>query len=92
MPSSFTLLVLMVVAALIDHAVAPMAPEVHQRRTLGLYSLQMKGDENRMTGSPGYGFLDRYVRTLPDVERVSIFSELTPAVELPRAERRSSPR
>jgi putative ABC transport system permease protein len=84
---SFTLLVLMVVAALIDHAVAPMAPEVHQKRTIGLYSLQMKGDQNRMTGSPGYGFLDRYVRTLPDVERVSIFSELQPAVSYLRGEK-----
>ena len=84
---SFTLLVLMVVVALIDHMVAPMAPEVHQKRTIGLYSLQMKGEENRMTGSPGYGFLDRYVRTLPGVERVSVFSQLQPAVSYLRGEK-----
>ena len=32
---SFTLIVLMLASALIDHAVAPFPPEVHQDRTLG---------------------------------------------------------
>ena len=27
------------------------------------------------TSNPGYKFLDRYVRTLPGVENVSVFSE-----------------
>jgi len=77
---SFTLVGLMVVTALIDHSVAPMKPEVNLRRTLGVYSLRMMGENIRQTGSPGYGFLDRYVRTLPEVEKVSIFSRLDPAV------------
>ena len=34
---SFTLIVLMLVSALVDHAVAPFPPEVHQDRTLGIY-------------------------------------------------------
>jgi putative ABC transport system permease protein len=77
---SFTLVVLMVITSLIDHAMAPMEPEVHQHRTLGVYSLEMSGENIRQRGSPGYGFLDRYVRTLPGVERVSIFSHLQTAI------------
>jgi putative ABC transport system permease protein len=34
---SFTLAVLVLASALVDHAVAPFPPEVHQDRTLGVY-------------------------------------------------------
>jgi putative ABC transport system permease protein len=40
----------------------------------------MQGENIRQSGSPGYGFLDRYVRTLPDVERVAIYSQLQPGI------------
>ncbi|MEP7343438.1 MAG: ABC transporter permease [Acidobacteriota bacterium] len=74
---SFTLVVLMVAAAFLDHTFAPHAPENKQDRTLGLFYMEMKSpDDGRIwNGTAGYGFLDRYVRTLPNVERVSIFSE-----------------
>jgi putative ABC transport system permease protein len=74
---SFTLVVLMVAAAFLDHTFAPHAPENKQDRTLGIFFMEMKSPDDHATwnGTVGYGFLDRYVRTLPNVERVSIFSE-----------------
>jgi len=74
---SFTLVVLMVAVALLDHTFAPHAPETKQDRTLGLFYMEMNSPDDHSTwnGTAGYGFLDRYVRTLPNVERVSIFSE-----------------
>lgn len=74
---SFTLVVLMVAVALLDHTFAPHAPETKQDRTLGLFFMEMKSPDDHSTwnSAAGYGFLDRYVRTLPNVERVSIFSE-----------------
>jgi putative ABC transport system permease protein len=69
---SFTLIVLMVVAALLDHYVLPSAPEVHRDRTLQISYMMMSGEENEWYGPPGYGFLDRYCRNLPGVERMTI--------------------
>lgn len=71
---SFTLMVLMVAAALLDHIFAPRAPEVNLDRTLGVFSVSMRHEQGGHTGPPGYRFLDRYLRTLPDVERVTLFT------------------
>ena len=70
----FTLIVLIVAAAMFDHQFGPHEVEAKQERTLGVYGLMMAGEKHRYNGFPGYKFLDRYVRTLPDVERVSIAS------------------
>jgi putative ABC transport system permease protein len=72
---SFTLVVLMVSSAILDHLYAPMPPENKQDRTLILQTADMRGPENVIIGNPGYKLLDTYMRTLPDVERTSIFSE-----------------
>ena len=80
---SLTLLVLMVASAIVDHVLAPHAPETRSDRTLGIYQLVMKGEQNTQSTEPGYGFLDRYVRPLaavPGVERVSILSTAQTAV------------
>lgn len=71
---SFTLVVLMVVTALLDHVFAPMAPERKLERTLGVYYAEMRGENGSRNGLPGYGFLDRYVRGLPLAEQVSLCS------------------
>jgi putative ABC transport system permease protein len=71
---SFTLIVLMVVTSFFDHVFGPLAPEKKADRTLGVYLMKMAGERGGRSGPPGYGFLDRYVRTLPDVEKVTIFS------------------
>ncbi|HKI02945.1 MAG TPA: ABC transporter permease [Thermoanaerobaculia bacterium] len=78
-----TLVVLMVVTAILDNALAPHSPETRSDRTLGVYALKMRGPENVQKSEPGYGFLDRYARplaALPGVERFSIASTSQTAV------------
>lgn len=72
---TFTLAMLIMVTSLIDHIFGPQPPETRLDRTLGVYSMMIAGPEQRSSGSPGYGFLNKHVRTLPDVERVSVYSE-----------------
>ena len=76
---SFTLIVLMVASSLLDHVLGKHAPETKLDRTLGVFQMSMKSPDGNSTwsGTVGYGFLDKYVRTLPNVEKVSIFSEPT---------------
>jgi putative ABC transport system permease protein len=75
----FTLMVLLVLAALTDHALAPNAPESKLGRTLHVYTVLLKGErgEDRweIRSTPGYPFLDRYMRDLPGVENMSIYSK-----------------
>jgi putative ABC transport system permease protein len=77
--TSVTLLVLMIGSAILDHALSPRAPEVGLDRTLVISYMAMRGEGNEWSGNPGYGFLDRYCRNLPNVERMSIYSGLDQA-------------
>src|SRR3712207_1360503 len=72
---SFTLVVLMVATAMLDHTFAPHPPEVDQDRTVGLFHAQLIGPHMRWTSEPGYRLLDGYMRGLPGAERMSIFSD-----------------
>ncbi len=74
---SFTLVALVVAAAFFDHIFGVHAPETRQERTLGVFFLEMKSPDNSSTwnGAAGYGFVDKHVRTLPNVERVAVLSE-----------------
>jgi putative ABC transport system permease protein len=74
---SFTLIVLMVATSLFDHAFGPMLPEKNGERTLGVYQMEMSGEDFVRSGLVGYGFLDRYCRNLPNVEKASFFSAPT---------------
>lgn len=74
---SFTLVVLMVFTAIFDHIFGPLPPETKADRTLGVFMLREEttnaaGAYSQGNGPPSYAFLDRYVRTLPEVEKVSI--------------------
>ncbi len=71
---SFTLVVLMVAVALLDHIFAPMAPEVRQDRTLGVFRARFIGPHSQWDSAAGYRLLDRYARNLPGVERLGIVS------------------
>ena len=71
---SFTLVVLMVATAFLDHIFGPLAPETRADRTLGIYLMRFSGPNSRSTGPAGYGFLDRYARNLPNVENTSLFT------------------
>ena len=72
--TSVTLMVLVIASAMLDHAFSPMAPEVRLDRTLLVTYMAMRGDNNEWSGDPGYGFLDRYCRNIPHVERMSIYT------------------
>jgi putative ABC transport system permease protein len=71
---SFTLLVLMVVTAMFDHALAPMAPETRMDRTLGVHNAVMYGPHNTWQSNAGFKLLNTYARNLPGVERLSLYS------------------
>jgi putative ABC transport system permease protein len=71
---SFTLLVLMVIAAMADYALAPMAPESKQARMLGVHSAVMYGPNSTWSSDAGYLLFDRYARNLPGVEELTLFS------------------
>jgi putative ABC transport system permease protein len=72
--TSVTLMVLVIAAAMLDHAFSPMVPEVRLDRTLLVTYMAMRGEDNEWDGDPGYGFLDRYCRNIPHVERMSIYT------------------
>lgn len=75
---SFTLVVLMVAAALLDHIFATIPPETHNDRTITIPYVRASGEHFESTGNPGYGLLDLYCRNLPGAEKFSIFCSQTP--------------
>jgi putative ABC transport system permease protein len=72
---SFTLVVLTVVVAVLDNVLAAKAPETHLDRTISSYHVRVSGPEGRR-GFPETGFriVDQYMRGIPGVERLSLFS------------------
>jgi putative ABC transport system permease protein len=84
---SLTLVVLMVATALLDHVFAAHPPEPNLDRTLGVYVLALHGEQARRSGFPGYGFLDRYARDLPGVERTSFYTFQEQAVSYHEGEK-----
>jgi len=74
---SFTLVVLMVAVAFLDHLFGQQPPENKLDRTLGVYHMQMKSSDghNSWGGPGGYKFFDRYARNLPGVEKMSLCTD-----------------
>jgi putative ABC transport system permease protein len=70
----FTLLVLTLAAAMLDHIFSPYPPETRGDRTLSVYSIRLQSGDSSSTGPAGYALFDRYMRDLPGVERLSILS------------------
>ena len=71
---SFTLVVLMLATALLDHVLAQYPPETKMHRTVGIYYAQERGEMARRNGLAGFKLLDSYARNLPNVEKMSIAS------------------
>jgi putative ABC transport system permease protein len=69
---SFTLVVLMLATAILDHVIAAYPPETKQDRTVGIYYAQLRGENARRNGMAGFQLIDSYARNLPNVEKLSI--------------------
>ncbi len=72
---SFTLLVLMVSAALIVHMAYPAKPGSKLDRSMFVQFIQLKWGDNEIYSRPSYYFLNRYVRTMKQPEAISISTE-----------------
>lgn len=71
---SFTLMVLMVVTALLNHFLGAQMPEQKQDRILYVNKLLLTGEGNFNGSSPSYYLLNRYVKPLKTPELISINS------------------
>jgi putative ABC transport system permease protein len=87
---AFTLLVLTVGAALLDHVFAPHAPETRMSRTLGLYGLAETGPEATRTNLAGWPFVKKYMRDLPGAEKVALLQLQHEVDSYPRGQKISS--
>lgn len=71
----FTLLVLTLTAAMLDHIFSSYPPETRGDRTLVVDNVRMQGKDSMSTGPGGYALYDRYMRGISGVERLSILSQ-----------------
>lgn len=76
---TFTLMVLMVATAFLDHLFGGFPPEVNQDRTLGIYRAAMfleKDGKRSQTQSmfAGYYLLDKILKDMPHVEETAVAS------------------
>ena len=72
----FTLMVLVVAVAILDHMLGVQAPEVHQARTLSVHHVRMSGNKSSAGANVGELFVTDFLRDLPGVERQSYFSNV----------------
>lgn len=70
-----TLVTLLVGTAMVDPLIGTQYPEPERARLLGVQRMRMSGEHSIATSDPGYAFLDKYVRTLPSAELVSIVTD-----------------
>lgn len=71
---SFTLLVLMVVVAMLDHNLAPGVPETRQDRMLVSVDASFYSEDGGICCGGGLPLYDTFARGLAGAERLSIFS------------------
>jgi putative ABC transport system permease protein len=76
---AFTLLILNVCVAFIDHMFAPLAPESRLGRILTIEQAELRGPNDNSRSAAGYALLDRYARDLPGVETFSITTQFQTA-------------
>jgi putative ABC transport system permease protein len=68
----FTLVLLVVVAAFVDNAFGPRAPETKMDRSIGIFRARMSGERGSRTAGPGYHLLEETFRDLPGAEATTI--------------------
>jgi putative ABC transport system permease protein len=72
---AFTLLILNLVVALMDHALSPVQPESRLSRILTIEDAKKFGDSASSSSSAGFKLLDEYARDLPGVEAFSVATQ-----------------
>jgi putative ABC transport system permease protein len=72
----FTLMMLMTIAAILDHYFQAAAPEIHSARTLHFTFDKLRGTNPFLIqiGNPGFALLHRYTRGMPFVENESFYT------------------
>ena len=73
---SFTLTILVVATAFIDHLVAPGYPEINRDRSLYIWNLKQKDTKNQgqSSGPISFSFINTYIRTLKTPAKVAAVS------------------
>lgn len=71
---SFTLMILMVATAMIDHLTGPVTPETRLDRMLFVNFIKMTGKSGNMNTFPSYYYLDHYLKQLKTPEKIAITS------------------
>lgn len=77
---SLTLVVLLVVAAIFDSALAPQQPQSKLDRILTVTRVRQHGPHSTQITNGGRGFFDRTLRDLPGSERMTIAGDTSDAV------------
>jgi putative ABC transport system permease protein len=72
----FTLMVLVVAVAVIDHTLGAGPPEVNQDRTLMVGQTQLSGHNQSSGANVGRKFFTDYLRDLPGVEQLAYFTNI----------------
>ncbi|MGV3639920.1 MAG: ABC transporter permease [Adhaeribacter sp.] len=72
---SFTLMILMVASALIDHATGPVQPETRLDRTLFINFIRLTGKDGNMSTFPSRYYMNHYVAPMKTPEKIA-FSKM----------------
>ena len=77
---SFTLMILIVLAAFVNNIVSANYPEVNRDRSLYITTIRQLSSKQhgQMTGPPSYYYLNKYVKTLKTPEKIAISSLFNP--------------
>jgi len=71
----FTLLVLILTSSVLDHMLGNHPPESRFNRILGVFRVQLFGEQMFINSSPGYAFLESCLRDLPGAAADCILTE-----------------
>ena len=72
---ALTLVVIVVVAALLDHTIGAYPPETRWPRSLGVFRVSLKGEGWTRSAGAGGRFLDACVKDLPGAEVATFYSQ-----------------
>ena len=68
----FTLIVLMLATAMLDHTFGAHPPEGKLERTLGVHAVSLRGERGNRNSLAGFRFAERYMKDLPGVETMTL--------------------